>query len=298
MNKKCIVRLAEGLGNQLFMYANAYAISKKLNYDLYLDIESGYFKKKNQYRKYELNKLNISGKIIKEKFIFNNHFLDLKRKFLLKKDFFTKKKLFITEKVDQNKKSFYFNYLDTIVNDNIILEGYFQSEKYFKDFRKQLINEFIVNKKFISKENNYINALQSCNSVSICLRRNRFSEGKIKNDFKSNQFTKNTIKYIYRSVDFIKKKLNDPKFFLWTNDFSDLNEYFDPSEYTYIKFNENKSVNDFNLFKYSKHFIVGPTSFHWWGAWLNTNFNKVCIRPSCINPSNNVDYWPKNWITV
>ena len=28
MNNKCIVRIAEGLGNQLFMYANAYAVSK------------------------------------------------------------------------------------------------------------------------------------------------------------------------------------------------------------------------------------------------------------------------------
>ena len=46
MKKKLIVRIAEGLGNQLFMYANAYALSKKLNYDLYLDNTSGYFKKK------------------------------------------------------------------------------------------------------------------------------------------------------------------------------------------------------------------------------------------------------------
>ena len=31
MNKKIIVKISEGLGNQLFMYANAYAISKNLN---------------------------------------------------------------------------------------------------------------------------------------------------------------------------------------------------------------------------------------------------------------------------
>ena len=36
MNKNLIVRIAEGLGNQLFMYAHAYALSKKLNCKLYI----------------------------------------------------------------------------------------------------------------------------------------------------------------------------------------------------------------------------------------------------------------------
>ena len=46
MKNKLIVRIAEGLGNQLFMYAHAYSLSKKINYDLYIDNTSGYFKKK------------------------------------------------------------------------------------------------------------------------------------------------------------------------------------------------------------------------------------------------------------
>ena len=46
MEKKLIVRIAEGLGNQLFMYANAYSIARDLGYDLLIDSKSGYFKKK------------------------------------------------------------------------------------------------------------------------------------------------------------------------------------------------------------------------------------------------------------
>ncbi len=48
MSKKIIVRIAEGIGNQLFMYGHAYALSKKINYELYIDSTSGYFQKKNQ----------------------------------------------------------------------------------------------------------------------------------------------------------------------------------------------------------------------------------------------------------
>ena len=44
--KKSIVRISEGLGNQLFMYANAYSFSKKLDYNLMVDHISAYKKLK------------------------------------------------------------------------------------------------------------------------------------------------------------------------------------------------------------------------------------------------------------
>ena len=47
MKKKIIVEIAEGLGNQLFMYAHAYSMAKKLDYDLLIDNKSAYSFKKN-----------------------------------------------------------------------------------------------------------------------------------------------------------------------------------------------------------------------------------------------------------
>ena len=57
MNKKIIVRIAEGLGNQMFMYANAMSLSKKFDYKLLIDDSSGYYKKKDV-RNYYLNYLD------------------------------------------------------------------------------------------------------------------------------------------------------------------------------------------------------------------------------------------------
>ena len=51
MEKKLIVRIAEGLGNQFFMYANAFSVSKLINYKLFIDDESGFIKTK-KFRKY------------------------------------------------------------------------------------------------------------------------------------------------------------------------------------------------------------------------------------------------------
>ena len=58
------------------------------------------------------------------------------------------------------------------------------------------------------------------------------------------------------------------------------------------------SYLDFNLFKYCKHFIVGPSSYHWWGAWLNNYPGKICVRPKNINQSNNNEFWPDYWISI
>ena len=61
MNRIIIAKISEGLGNQLFMYSNAYAISKKLDFDLCLDPYTGYYK--NNIRSFMLNNFNISSKI-------------------------------------------------------------------------------------------------------------------------------------------------------------------------------------------------------------------------------------------
>tara|TARA_B100001971_G_C18060888_1_gene467876 strand:- start:526 stop:672 length:147 start_codon:yes stop_codon:yes gene_type:complete len=46
MTKKIIIRMSNEIGNQLFMYASAYGIAKKLNRTLLIDDETAYTSKK------------------------------------------------------------------------------------------------------------------------------------------------------------------------------------------------------------------------------------------------------------
>ena len=64
--KKIIVRLGNGLGNQLFTYAAAFSFAKKHQAEIYVDDESGFQKK----YKYELHNFNISAQIIEKKYKF------------------------------------------------------------------------------------------------------------------------------------------------------------------------------------------------------------------------------------
>lgn len=63
--KKLCVEISENLGNQMFMYAHAYALSKKLVRKLYIDNKSA-FLKKNSIGIYRLDNFNISANIIKK----------------------------------------------------------------------------------------------------------------------------------------------------------------------------------------------------------------------------------------
>ena len=47
MKNKLIIRLSNEMGNQMFMYASAYSISKELKRTLYIDDETAFLSKKN-----------------------------------------------------------------------------------------------------------------------------------------------------------------------------------------------------------------------------------------------------------
>ena len=46
MKKKIVLRLSNEIGNQMFMYASAFAISKDINRSLYIDNETAFISKK------------------------------------------------------------------------------------------------------------------------------------------------------------------------------------------------------------------------------------------------------------
>src|SRR4029079_19591457 len=51
-----------------------------------------------------------------------------------------------------------------------------------------------------------------------------------------------------------------------------------------------------------RHFAIGPSTFHWWGAWLSSVPGKRVIAPSegpfrPGSPRPSRDFWPTEWET-
>tara|TARA_B100000927_G_scaffold237748_1_gene198588 strand:- start:59 stop:958 length:900 start_codon:yes stop_codon:yes gene_type:complete len=299
MDRIIIAKISEGLGNQFFMYANAYAISKKFDYNLCLDLYSGYYK--NNIRSFMLNNFNITSNTAPSDWIFSNGYRNLIKKIKIKYEFFKKKKSFLFEPKDKYKLTKFSSIKLNNFDNKIYIDGNFESEKYFLDYRNDLLNQFSFKKDM--SNNKYLDIIRKHNVVSISVRQNRYSE-RMNNKFdqysinKSQDFVAKTVDYIYQSIKFIKSKVHNPKFLLWSNDFTGLEKYFPTNEFLYVINPEDKILNDFYLLTQCKYFIVGPSTFSWWGAWLSNNESKICIRPKNINPSNNLDFWPESWISI
>ena len=302
MKKKIITKISEGLGNQLFMYANSYSLCKKNNFDHYIDTLSGYYQKKHIYN-FVLDRFSISALKASKEFSFENPYKNLLKRILIFIDKFSKNKKFYFEKKDSNKVSEYSPLNFDKAYNHFFIDGNFESEKYFIDYRNDLLNEFDIKNKDQFSDNKYLDIIKKHNVVSICVRQNRFSE-RVNNKFSSENlnksllFVKETINYINKAIEYFNKRIDNPKYLIWSNDFDNLDKYFDTKKFIFVMNNEDKVLTDFFLLTQCRYFIVGPSTFHWWGAWLSNFDDKICVRPNNLNPSNNKDFWPEKWTII
>jgi len=298
--KKIIVRLGNGLGNQLFTYASAFAFAKKNNAELYIDDESGFYKR----HKYELHNFKITSPVIEKKHKFLGHFGRFKRRFLKK---FGYKNNFFIEDLNEDKLSFYNEKkFDIDFKSILYFEGYFQSEKYFEKYKENILNEFIF-RDHIKKEQSklLVEKIKNSISVSIHLRQDKFLKDENHKDLEkiNNEHFNNNMEIIKKGIEYFDKRLNNPSYFVWSNNFKNLENFFPPDKFILVKKNINKDpAYDLYLMSLCKHFILSPSTLHCWGSYLSQNNSKICIAPkNIINKggyygfSNNRDIKPPWW---
>ena len=312
INKKIIIRISNELGNQMFMYASAFGMANKLDMNIIIDNESAYKSKKN-ISKYGLNNFRLTSDIATDSKKFLGLYGYIKRKVLKKINPYIKNKVIFVEPKNTEKITKYNEEIYNLkLSENVFVEGYFESEKYFIDIKDKIISEFKFLNETKYQKSSYFNEINKPNSVSICLRQNRFIEGiNRNNEFnkkKSIKYTNEQIEYINQSISHIQKNVEKPSFFIWSNDLialkdnvfnEKINKVIHDNEFTK---NLDKRALDMFLISQCNHHIVIPSSFNWWGDWLSKKQNKIVCRPSDNYFTdfrvNNLDFWPSNWIEI
>lgn len=258
-----IIEVTGGLGNQMFQYA-LYVKLKEMGKDVRLDLSD--YRKGQSMRKFELGIFKTDYQAATPREINKYKKPDLLKRF---SPVPLKEKIYI-ENLDEGYQEIVFSF------DDMYLSGYWQCEKYFADIRKTLLKKFTFPVENSSMYEKKLSQIQMSQSVSIHVRRG---------DYLTEQNTKVygnicTLNYYRNAISYIREKVKDAVFFLFTNDKDWVREKIYEEGMVIVDCNSNdQDYLDMFLMSQCKHNIIANSSFSWWGAWLNQNIDKIVISP-------------------
>jgi hypothetical protein len=260
-NKKYFIRLYSGTGNELFIYSFYKYLQKKFNLNIFLDVDSGIlqnFGTNPEGTKLTLNKFNIDYNVAENEYCYPGFFGKIRRfidkSIINKKNYFTEKNFNINVKKIV-KSRYKLNYI----------EGYFQDIK-FTNYSKETLRKEIIPKK---KNKYFYNLKKKINfKNSLCLGYRDFGH----ND-----------KLIFKKIDVMldHPSLKNKKIYIFTNNMKKLNENsknLQKKKFEEVKFNFKKhSTQALDLMTNFNTFIIGSSTFHWWGSYLSKNAKVVYL---------------------
>lgn len=279
-----ITRIIGGLGNQLFQYAAARALSIHNNVQLKLDVSS--------YSDYTLRSFELEKFYVKAEPATRSEIDQL-----VPGNFFSKSLQYILPPRQktyfrERKFSFYKNYFS--LGPNVYLKGYFQSEEYFNRFADQINSDIKWKGKLSAKAGEIETQIRNCTSICIHIRRG---------DFESNSKTTSyhgllSADYYNDAINFFQERFSKSSFFIFSDDLGWAKSNIQSKGYL---IDLNDPLETFQLMRSCRHHIIANSSFSWWGAWLNPNPDKIVIAPkNWFNkgPKDTQDLIPKGWIRL
>ncbi len=294
-----IIKIMGGLGNQMFEYAFAKAYSMLNQCNVLLDL-SWFEEVKNisdnvvAKRVYELQNFYLTPCFAtKEQCL---PFVKLHKLYIpgCIRNYFGIPKY--VNKTTKEKKGQYFEPKFLKYKKNIYFEGYFQTEKYFKIFRKELLKDFSLKTELNDKNKKMLEQIKSTNAISLHVRHGDYLN--LQNHFKIC-----SLDYYKNAINLIIQKVENPHFYIFSDDIDWVRKNFNLNHHiTIVDINSsNEGYFDLELMKNCKHNITANSSFSWWGAWLNENPDKIIITPKTwfVNgDEERIDRIPEDWIEL
>jgi hypothetical protein len=289
-----VVKLMGGLGNQMFQYACGRRLAHARSTSLKLDVSDLGAPKG---RTYALRHLNISAEIASEDDI---------RRFKSPPSFIGRAlrragivRLPSLEHNVVRERFFHFDEAILSLPDDVYLEGYWQSERYFKDIEPLIRREFTPRRDPTPDNVKMVATIASTNAVSLHLRRGDYVSNPIFNAFHGVC----SLNYYLRAAQLIADVVTQPTFFIFSDDpewvMSNLRL---GHEMRYVTNNVGKNdFEDLRLMTLCKHHIIANSSFSFWGAWLCSSADKKVIAPAKwfnAGEHNTKDLIPPSWIRL
>lgn len=287
-----IINILGGLGNQMFQYALALAVRSRCKGEVRIDPRG--FRGYPIHNGYELKRIfdveipeATLGEVMKVAYPFLNYRIWQLCQLLPRR-----------HTMKQEWKSMAYD--EQVFSDagNTYLTGYWQTENYFHDIRREVLAAFTFPPFDADSANKVLEEELRCQcAVAIHIRRGDYL--KI-----SNTSGICTIDYYRKAIERMKARVTVELFVVFSDDIDWCIEQFGVMMgNTPVKFvNWNKgteSFRDMQLMSLCKHNIIANSSFSWWGAWLNRHPDKIVIAPSrWMNSEGWAEIIPEGWITI
>jgi hypothetical protein len=183
--------------------------------------------------------------------------------------------------------------------EDVYIEGYWQTEKYFRDIADEIRREFRPRNPISGLDLRMSAEVERSESVSVHVRRG---------DYVSNARARRTHgtcteEYYGGAMQEIARATEDPKFFVFSDDISWCRAHLKVGfSLTFVSHNGGEAVHrDLHLMSRCKHNIIANSSLGWWGAWLNSHSNKMVVAPKrwfAKGDINTIDLLPATWKTL
>jgi hypothetical protein len=262
-----------GTGNQLFIYATGYALAKKLGVELQLDT-TDFFRAK--YRGYTLPLF---------KGITDAQVSDIKPTI-------------------RERSMRYSPVVVSQVQDGDCLQGYWQSEKYFAQYKQELLGILQPKYPLTQRGNEILEEIKHAGDSSVMLHIRR-------GDYVGHSRGELSLDYYERAIKRICETVKEPTFFVFSDDpgwcrknLVILHPWIlvDPGDKSNIG-HIGREDEDLFLMSQCRHAIIANSTFSWWGAWLNpySGPDRIVVAPQpwFTDPSFDMrDIIPDSWVKV
>ena len=290
-----IIKTLGGLGNQMFQYAMGRALSLKHGWPLELDISA--FADYDLHQGFELQRVfNCQIQVATQsdiRRVLGWQSSPVVQRLLTRSGFSAlRRKGFVVEP--------HFHHWPGIseVHADCYLVGYWQSEKYFQSRASVILGDFNFKQSMTGKNADLAKNISEVQAVSLHVRR-----GDYVNNFKTNAtHGVCSVEYYRAGIQYISEKVKCPYFFIFSDDIAWVKDNLQlKMACQYVDHNPGAlSFNDMRLMSLCQHHIIANSSFSWWGAWLNSNPDKIVIAPKkwFTNGRNTSDLIPAGWVNL
>jgi hypothetical protein len=181
---------------------------------------------------------------------------------------------------------------DDIIRD-VYLDGYWQSQEYFKDYKKDLVRQFC----YVSENAEYFaitNNLSDDDSVAVHIRMGDYGN---KKKFANYNYVINP-QYYKDSINEVRKRIHNARFFICSNNIQKAKELLgEDSSYIYVNSDRKMSdLDEFKIMSMCRNHIISNSTFSWWAAWLADGEHGITIAPNIVFGNKHII--PENWVKL